>query len=270
VAVFARRGLKVGVTTNGSLLTPELIDRLVAAGLKRLIVSVDHHLAAEHDDLRGQAGLLANVERAVRYAASRHAAAGLSVEANTVAHRRNFRALAELSATLHAWGARTHNVHPIMDYYPLKISAQSREASADLFFQPADLPALRGEVDRYFAALRALGMAATTTAELWRRAFEFYAGRHQRYICAIAGVSVDVLADGEVEFCCGAEITFGNIRRQSLRELWRSPEAQRQHQQLRHCVRCVDSCQADLRLRFSPAYLLRRLPDVLREAWRLT
>lgn len=48
VALLASAGARVGMTTNGSALRPELVDRLVAAGLSQINISVNARTAGTH------------------------------------------------------------------------------------------------------------------------------------------------------------------------------------------------------------------------------
>jgi MoaA/NifB/PqqE/SkfB family radical SAM enzyme len=269
IRAFRDRGIAVGVTTNGSLLTPTRIDALVTAGLSRLIVSLDHFIPEEHDRLRGRPGLFEHVVNSLRYAIATYSPSPLQLEVNTVIHRGNFRDLVRMSTFLADLGIRTHNVHPIMRYYPLKMGAISEDARDDLYFRSEDLSALEVEIDRFYTHLRRAGITTTTTHSVLQAAVRFYAGRHRRYICAVGAVSCDIFADGQVGYCAGSEVSIGNIREHPLYEIWHSERAARVKKALSQCCRCVDSCQADLRLRFSPGYALRNLGSLVREAFRI-
>jgi MoaA/NifB/PqqE/SkfB family radical SAM enzyme len=85
----------------------------------------------------------------------------------------------------------------------------------------------------------------------------------------VGAVSCDIFADGQVGYCAGSEVSIGNIREHPLYEIWHSERAARVKKALSQCCRCVDSCQADLRLRFSPGYALRNLGSLVREAFRI-
>ena len=55
-AYGTRRGLRVAVSPNGTLLTSEAVDRLTTAGVKRISVSIDGSTAERHDAVRGVPG----------------------------------------------------------------------------------------------------------------------------------------------------------------------------------------------------------------------
>jgi len=49
-------GLRVVLATNGTLLTPEIVEKLRAAGVQRLSISIDGATAKTHDNFRGMPG----------------------------------------------------------------------------------------------------------------------------------------------------------------------------------------------------------------------
>jgi radical SAM protein with 4Fe4S-binding SPASM domain len=55
-AYGSQRGLRVAVSPNGTLVTPQAVRRLQDAGVRRISVSIDGSTAARHDAVRGQAG----------------------------------------------------------------------------------------------------------------------------------------------------------------------------------------------------------------------
>ena len=61
------RGLRVAISPNGTLITPDVVNRLQAAGVQRVSVSIDGSRAARHDAIRGVAGAFSQAVRGVRY-----------------------------------------------------------------------------------------------------------------------------------------------------------------------------------------------------------
>ena len=49
-------GLRVVLATNGTLLTPELVEKLKEAGVQRLSISIDGATANTHNEFRGMPG----------------------------------------------------------------------------------------------------------------------------------------------------------------------------------------------------------------------
>ena len=265
VRAFSRVGLRVGLTSNGLLLDGGVIDGLVEAGLSRLLLSLDHPEPAEHDALRGSPGLFDRVVACIRHAVDSPAASGLTVEVNTVVHRRNYTRLLEISDLLRSLGVTAHNIHPFMDFHPLRMKPRAEAVADDLRFTQEETPDLAREIGRFYDHLEETGQRTTTTRRVLMKSVDYYAGKHEKYICAIGGVSCDIRANGDVLFCWGSGIPIGNLREAGLGDIWHSPRAKEVMAELRDCTQCVDSCQADLRERFSPRFLLQHSPTLLRE-----
>jgi hypothetical protein len=82
VSQIAHAGISCAVITNGWFL-PRYIDRLIAAGLSRLIVSIDSADTAEHERNRGLPGLEPRLSEAI----GRARASGIPVEASVTVSR---------------------------------------------------------------------------------------------------------------------------------------------------------------------------------------
>ena len=93
---FARTlGLPVALSPSVTpALTPEMIDRIAASGVKAVSVSLDGARAETHDGVRGIAGHFAATVAAIRALV----AAGLTVQINTTVMRANVDELADIAA----------------------------------------------------------------------------------------------------------------------------------------------------------------------------
>ncbi len=100
------KGLRVVMAPNGTLLTPENVERMKANGIQRISVSIDGATAAEHDDFRGVPGaferLLQGLENVRR--------AGLDFQVNTTVTRRNLPQLEAIQDLVVSLGAVAHHI----------------------------------------------------------------------------------------------------------------------------------------------------------------
>ena len=95
-------GLPVALAPSvTAALTPEMIDRIVASGVKAVSISLDGAVAATHEGVRGIAGHFEATVQAIR----RLAAAGLTVQVNTTVMRANVDELADVAALVAHAGA---------------------------------------------------------------------------------------------------------------------------------------------------------------------
>jgi radical SAM protein len=82
-------------------LSAEMIDRIVASGVRAVSISLDGALAATHEGVRGIPGHFDDTVKAIRALS----AAGLTVQVNTTVMRANVRELADVAALISDAGA---------------------------------------------------------------------------------------------------------------------------------------------------------------------
>lgn len=104
----ARTALSPSVSPS---LNDETMDRLAAAGVRQVSISLDGGRPETHDDARGEEGHFA----ATRDAIGRLAARGFNVQVNTTVMRRNALELARVAFLLETWGVRTWEVFFLVD-----------------------------------------------------------------------------------------------------------------------------------------------------------
>ncbi|HEY6290402.1 MAG TPA: radical SAM protein [Terriglobia bacterium] len=96
VADARAAGMRPGLVTNGWLL-PQLIERLIAAGLATLLVSIDSHSMAEHERNRGLPGVGERIRQGLAVAREHGVPTLASVTVNRLVR---YEALPELLADL--------------------------------------------------------------------------------------------------------------------------------------------------------------------------
>ncbi len=79
------RNIRVALATNGTLVDEATADRIVAAGIRRVAISIDGADAATHDSFRGQPGAFEAALAGFR----RLRARGMSMQINTTVSRHN-------------------------------------------------------------------------------------------------------------------------------------------------------------------------------------
>ena len=188
----ASMGLITSLDTNGALLTRAMALSLKAAGLKSVQVSLDSADPARHEELRGRSGLFEEARRAIESSLE----AGLCCVISTYASKQALRRgdLADIISLGRAWGVdAVRIVQPIASGRWL----DSREVPLDAE-EEARLAAL---VDRGFVYTDDQKGAYRECASIRR---EFF------YISPL----------GDFQPCCYIPLTFGNVRRERVGELW--------------------------------------------------
>lgn len=81
------KGLRVVLATNGTMLTPEIVRRMIEVGIKRVSISIDGSNAASHDSFRGLEGAYDQALTGIEYLRSQ----GMDLQINSTVTKRNIR-----------------------------------------------------------------------------------------------------------------------------------------------------------------------------------
>lgn len=116
IAGFAGLGMRVNITTNGTLLTPKTSARLIASGIRNISVSLDGASSAIHDLLRGK-GTWKQTITGIRNlrAAANNAGLKSHIRINTVITKKNYLDLAGLPEMVYSAGADRLTLIPVSD-----------------------------------------------------------------------------------------------------------------------------------------------------------
>jgi radical SAM protein with 4Fe4S-binding SPASM domain len=204
VALAGRYGLTSGLSCNPPTLKPRLAARLLEAGLGNMVLSLDSLEPETYREIRGRA---ADFDRADA----------------------NLRELVRL---------RDEGGHTTW-----------------ITLQMISLRCNQSEADRFLAYCQKLGVDRGVVIRLGRWDFDdeyveqlgtFTTAGYTGY-CSRPWTSVVVLWDGRVVPCChdyNGAVVIGDLRRQSLEEVWRSPEAEAfrvQNERYQLCRQCAFS-----------------------------
>ncbi len=106
IAEYAvQRGFHPAIITNGTLITPELADRLGDLELDSVSMTFQAGSAERHDRLAGKAGAFARTCRSIELLLAR----GVNVSLSMVVSRRNFDQVDSFLDLLRGWGLATTN-----------------------------------------------------------------------------------------------------------------------------------------------------------------
>ncbi|OIO39847.1 MAG: radical SAM/SPASM domain-containing protein [Candidatus Omnitrophica bacterium CG1_02_49_10] len=101
-----KKGLRMVMAPNGTLLNEENVKKIIASGIKRISVSLDGPDAVTHDDLRQVPGAFKGacdgIERAKK--------AGLEFQINTTVTKKNVRLLPRIMKLAIDLGAKAHHI----------------------------------------------------------------------------------------------------------------------------------------------------------------
>ena len=226
IAAYATaRGLRVAVSTNGTLVTKETAGRLLAAGVNTCSISIDGSCAAVHDDFRKQPGAFAASLKGMRLLQE----AGIKVQVNTSLTRRNmhdldnvFRLVKELRA--HAWhifmlvptgrgeSEADQELIGAEDYERILNYIYEKNRDEEMEIKPTCAP-------QYYRVLRQRAQAEGIPVD------PEHFGLNARTRGCLAGLGFGFVSyAGEVYPCGYYPVSAGNVREESFRNIWEKSE----------------------------------------------
>lgn len=215
-----RKGCRMTMAVNGTLLTPDIAKRMIEAGIQRISISIDGATAETHDAFRQVKGAFLGALRGVAVARE----AGLDFQVNTTITRQNLNELPAIQDLVVALKAVAHHIFLLVpmgrgkDLTEQEITALQYEETLHWFYErknhvPLQLKATCAP--HYYRILRQVaksegkdvdfntfGLDAVTRGCLGGTAFAF-----------ISHV-------GQVQPCGYLELDCGNVREKSFREIW--------------------------------------------------
>ena len=241
-------GIKVTITTNGTLIDKVKAKRLVAGGLRGVNISIDSPLRKMHEKIRGVEGSFKATTKAVELFRRYQHKGKLTIRINTVVSRTNYQTLETLPDLAHELGADGINLIPVDDHCGEILSMRKRDVA---FYNEEIAPKI---------AERALTLGLIVSDEdafpFGRTDSEVRLGRTGRYAfgyydkhpCYAPWTHSLIDFNGNVYVCCMTRERIpplGNIRDQSFKEIWEGA-AYRQVRLKMHppalaaCKRCDD------------------------------
>ena len=205
------RGVRPAVTpATTTALDRERIDRLAAAGVERMAVSIDGATPAAHDEFRGEAGTFERALRAARAARE----AGISVQVNTTVTARTAGDLPAIADLVESIGARMWEVFFLV---PIGRGATLEQ------LPPERAREVAGWL--YERSQRAPYRVITVEAPFYRRIARERADGPVRVGTTGAGNGfVFVSHTGEVYPSGFLPLSAGNVREESLVEIYRNAD----------------------------------------------
>lgn len=251
IEYMTNRGLRVNMTTNGTLLTKERARALCAAGLSNVNISLDSPVRQLHDRVRGVKGAWKKTVRGTTYLQRYLKKGGLRI--NTVVGRRNYASLAPMPDFAADLGAAFLNLIPLDDHtgemqrlHKEQIQRYNQEIAPQLAERGLVLGVLRQEQDAY-------PFGVGKTAVRHSKNGLYAQGYYERRPCLAPWTHTLIDHLGRVTVCCMLRDgpTLGDLRQQSFTDIWQGAAytaLRAQAQPLfRACHRCDDFLQENRR-----------------------
>ncbi|TFF93294.1 MAG: radical SAM protein, partial [Promethearchaeota archaeon] len=191
--------------TNGELLTKKNVKKLANAGLYSLFVSIDSPDSSEHDRLRRRRGLFEKAIQGIKNAKKE----GLFVGISTYATRSgtNQKAYKKIY-----YLARDLGLDNVMLFDGVATGNMLHDTSELLTSEQ------REEIRKFSSLMFKYSVIPPLSSQSWQNSIEGYLGGIG---CLAANIQYYMSAYGDVTPCDFTPLSFGNIREEPLKKIWR-------------------------------------------------
>jgi len=221
-------GLKVNMTTNGTLIDRASARRIVDLGVNSVSISLDAPGATAHDRIRGQRHAFKRSLRTIKRL--RAGSERLRIRINFVVMRGNFRRLPAMVRLAASLGAEELLPMPVDESGPRKHRLSRRQILDYNRTVAPQVLALR-ERHGFSTAPAFVYPFGVTDEEVRLSARGLYArGAFERRACLVPWLHTFFAWNGDTYLCCmtnGRMEPLGNVGRQHVREVFEGPGYQR-------------------------------------------
>ncbi len=219
-----KKGLKMVMAPNGTLITGSTAKKMVASGIKRISISIDGPTKESHDSFRGVEGAFEGALRGIAFAKE----AGLEFQINTTITKLNLKYISNIQDLAVSLGAVAHHIFLLVPtgrgkyIINQEISAQEYEETLNWFYDQREKTPLQLKATcapHYYRILRqragedgksvtyeSHGLDAVTRGCLGGTGFCF------------------ISHTGIVQPCGFLHIECGDVTKNSFEKIWNSSE----------------------------------------------
>ncbi|MEW6028303.1 MAG: radical SAM protein [Chloroflexota bacterium] len=241
-------GIRVTLTTNGTLIDKEKAKRLIEAGLRGVNISIDSPIRKMHEKIRGVEGAFKATARSVALFRKYAHKGKLTVRINTVVSRTNYTTLATLPDLAHELGADGINLIPVDDHCGEILSMRKKDIA---LFNSEIAPRIEARARELRISLAdddAYPFGRDDSEVRLGRAGRYAFGYYGKFPCYAPWTHSLIDFNGLVYVCCMTREQIqplGDIRKQSFREIWegaayRNIRLKMHPPALKPCQRCDD------------------------------
>ena len=236
-------GLRVNVTTNGTLINRETARELVGTPGLRLQISIDGACGATHDAIRGVPGgflrIMEGVQRLREF--NQDASNPIPLNATTVIIDRNLEELNDIIALVRHLGFSSITFQPMVDD---NLDIYRRDPTNPLRPSGRRLKILDRAIDAIIEQQRSDGFIGNSTENLESIKDYFRDNVDMRRIkCYVGFIPCIVSPDGKLWSCMG---DMGDVFAHGLRACWSSSRAREVRRRIKRCtVPCLYPCYLD-------------------------
>jgi len=204
-------GIKLNIISNGLLINEDIVSKLKDLNVNSVALSLDGASADTHDHIRGVNGSFSQVLRAIDLLKD----ANIVTSIVTTVSKLNFEELPKIKEIL-----QDKNI--IWQVLPAFMESKSKEQNfvlSDEEYYSLGLYIMHASKDMHVLAAHNMGYHSDQLTNL---------PVYPVWDCCQAGISlIGILSNGDITGCCSLpnNITEGNVREHSLKEIWNDPNS---------------------------------------------
>lgn len=215
-----KKGLRMVMATNGTLVDGPVARKMVASGIRRVSISLDGKDAPSHDAFRGEEGAFAGAMRGIEAMKS----AGMEFQINTTITSANLGQIKDIHALALNLGAAAHHIFLLVptgrgkDLVQQAITAADYEETLKWFYQESLTCAIQLKATcapHYFRIMHQNKIRHAKHVQKTGGQF------HESTRGCLGGISFCFISHtGQVQPCGYLELDCGNVLKQSFADIW--------------------------------------------------
>lgn len=257
-----KNGMTSLMATNGTLLTRNVVKKLIDSNLSTVLVSLDSHIPEIHDEVRGVRETFKKARNGIKFLREL-GKNNLKIGISSLVTSKNIELtkVAKLAKSLDVDMIRFLPYHLI---YPHNLySSQNEKLFID---DERKLKILENEIENLLEYAKANGLL-TNSEKFLKGIPEYFRGKKIVNKCYAGYLFCDINCYGEVMPCLLHSRSRINLGEKSFKDFWNSDEFKNARDKIRksRCENCWHSCYIEPNIRMSPFYLLKNWKDVYQE-----
>ena len=223
-AYGTRRGLRMVMAPNGTLITVPIAEKLVTCGIRRISISLDGATAESHDRFRQVPGAFDGAIQAMKIARQ----VGLEFQVNTTVTQTNLDQIPRIQQLAVSMGAVAHHIFLLVPtgrgkyIVDREISAEQYEETLNWFYDQRDKAPLELKATcapHYYRILRQRAREEGKTVSFKTHGLDAVTRG------CLGGIGFCFVSHrGDVQPCGFLTVNCGNVRETSFAEIWKNSE----------------------------------------------
>ncbi|MDR2720017.1 MAG: radical SAM protein [Nitrososphaerota archaeon] len=205
------KGLKMGLGSNGSLIDDEVAKKLKESGITTVSISIDSHIAAQHDDFRGVIGSWEKAVNAIKTLRANN----ILVQVNTTLTHDNYNQIDDIMSFSESIGVENfHLFFLVPTGRGIKLDDISPQKYEDM-------------ITNTFAKVtkHRLNVRPSCAPQFMRIAQKMGLDMRQWIRGCIAGMYYcRIYPNGDITPCPYLPIKIGNVREKNFKEIWQNAD----------------------------------------------